>query len=112
LPWKDLSVDVVVESTGLFTEYEKANAHIIAGAKRVVISAPAKGDGGAMVLMGLNEEKLSTCTISSNASCTTNAASPIIAILDEAVGIEKAVLSTTHAYTASQSIVDGPSKKI
>jgi len=111
LPWKDLAIDVVVESTGLFTEYEKAQAHIDAGAKRVVITAPGKGDNGATVLMGLNEEKLTTCTISSNASCTTNAASPIIAILDEAIGIEKAILSTTHAYTASQSIVDGPSKK-
>lgn len=115
LPWKELNVDVVVESTGFFTDYEKAQAHIEAGAKRVVITAPAKGDppvgGGATVLMGMNEEKLATCQISSNASCTTNAASPVIAILDEAIGIEKAVLSTTHAYTASQSIVDGPSKK-
>jgi glyceraldehyde 3-phosphate dehydrogenase len=111
LPWKDLEIDVVVESTGLFTDYEKASAHITAGAKRVVITAPSKGGGGSTVLMGLNEEKLSSCQISSNASCTTNATSPVIAILDEAVGIEKAVLSTTHAYTASQSIVDGPSKK-
>ncbi len=113
LPWKDLQIDVVVESTGFFTEYEKAQAHIEAGARRVVITAPAKGDEslGATVLMGVNEEKLATCQISSNASCTTNAASPVIAILDEAIGIEKAILSTTHAYTASQSLVDGPSKK-
>ncbi|MFA6503178.1 MAG: type I glyceraldehyde-3-phosphate dehydrogenase [Candidatus Paceibacterota bacterium] len=111
LPWKDLQIDVVVESTGFFTEYEKAQAHITAGAKRVVISAPAKGSAGATVLMGVNEEKLSSCTVSSNASCTTNATSPIIAILDAVVGVEKAVLATTHAYTASQSIVDGPSKK-
>lgn len=113
LPWKDLDIDIVVESTGFFTEYEKANAHIDAGAKRVVITAPAKGDNsiGATVLMGVNERKLSTCRVSSNASCTTNAASPVIVILDEAIGIEKAVLSTTHAYTASQSLVDGPSKK-
>ncbi|MFA6585013.1 MAG: glyceraldehyde 3-phosphate dehydrogenase NAD-binding domain-containing protein [Candidatus Paceibacterota bacterium] len=111
LPWKDLAIDVVVESTGFFTDYEKAHAHIDAGAKRVVISAPAHGDGGETVLMGVNEEKLATCQISSNASCTTNAASPVIAILDEAIGIEKAILSTTHAYTASQSIVDGPAKK-
>lgn len=111
LPWRELKVDVVVESTGLFTDYEKAKVHIDAGARRVVITAPGKGDGGATVLMGLNEEKLATCAISSNASCTTNAASPVIAILGEAIGIEKAVLSTTHAYTASQSIVDGPSKK-
>lgn len=113
LPWKDLDIDVVIESTGFFTEYEKANAHILAGAKHVIISAPAKGDAslGATVLMGLNAEKIKSCPITSNASCTTNSASPVIAILDEAVGIEKAVLSTTHAYTASQSLVDGPSKK-
>ncbi|MGD0328372.1 MAG: type I glyceraldehyde-3-phosphate dehydrogenase [Minisyncoccia bacterium] len=111
LPWKDLDVDVVVESTGFFTEYEKAQAHIDAGARRVVITAPAKGDGGVTILMGINEEKFSTCQISSNASCTTNAASPVIAILDEAIGIEKAILSTTHAYTASQLVVDGPSRK-
>src|SRR3989344_2655771 len=84
LPWKDLVIDVVVESTGFFTEYDKARAHITAGAKRVVISAPGKGDAGATVLMGLNEEKLATCTITSNASWTTNAASPVITILDEA----------------------------
>lgn len=113
LPWKDLNIDVVIESTGFFTDYEKAQAHLTAGAKRVVISAPAKGDAslGATVLMGVNEERLATCQISSNASCTTNASSPVIAILDEAIGIEKAVLSTTHAYTASQSLVDGPAKK-
>lgn len=113
LPWKDLSVDVVVESTGLFTDYEKAKAHIDAGARRVVITAPVKGESslGATVLMSINEDRLGTCQITSNASCTTNAASPVITILDEAIGIEKAVLSTTHAYTASQAIVDGPSKK-
>lgn len=113
LPWKDLAIDVVIESTGFFTEYEKAKAHLDAGARRVVISAPAKGDAslGATVLMGLNEDRIGTCAITSNASCTTNSASPVIAILDEAIGIEKAILSTTHAYTASQAIVDGPSKK-
>lgn len=113
LPWKDLNVDVVVESTGFFTDYEKANAHITAGAKHVVISGPVKEDHelGATVLMGFDESKIQSCPITSNASCTTNAASPVIAILDEALGIEKAILSTTHAYTASQSIVDGPSKK-
>jgi len=115
LPWKDLNIDVVVESTGFFTTFEKARAHMTAGAKRVVISAPAKDDPKdsteGTVLLGLNEGDLSTCEVSSNASCTTNAASPLIQILHEAIGIEKAVLSTTHAYTASQSIVDGPSKK-
>lgn len=111
LPWKELGIDVVVESTGLFTDYEKARAHLTAGARRVVISAPAKGEAGATVLMGVNEERLTTCEMSSNASCTTNAASSVIKILDEAIGIEKAVLSTVHAYTASQSLVDSPSKK-
>jgi glyceraldehyde 3-phosphate dehydrogenase len=113
LPWRALDVDVVVESTGFFTRYEDAEKHVQAGAKHVVISAPGKGDEtvGATVLMGLNEDVVSTRTVTSNASCTTNASSPVIAILDERIGIEKAILSTTHAYTASQSIVDGPSKK-
>ncbi len=114
LPWGDLGVDVVVESTGLFTSYEKAKVHIDAGAKKVVISAPAKGDGttpGETILLGVNEEKFGTCDVTSNASCTTNAASPLIAILDETLGIEKAILNTVHGYTASQSLVDGPSKK-
>ncbi|MEK7602475.1 MAG: glyceraldehyde 3-phosphate dehydrogenase NAD-binding domain-containing protein [Patescibacteria group bacterium] len=113
LPWKEHEIDVVIESTGLFTDYEKANAHVMAGARRVVITGPVKEDSplGATILMGLDESKMGTCAITSNASCTTNSASPVIAILDTAIGIEKAVLSTTHAYTASQSIVDGPSKK-
>ena len=115
LPWKDLNIDVVVESTGLFVDYTKAKVHIDAGAKRVVITAPAKGGeegkDGVTVLMGLNEDRFATCPITSNASCTTNAGSPIMAILDETIGIEKAVLNTVHAYTASQSIVDGPAKK-
>src|SRR3989344_8300452 len=121
LPWKNLNIDVVVEATGFFTDYEKAQAHVRAGAKRVVITAPVKKPSLQLaadslqlvetVLMGVNEEKFSTCKISSNASCTTNAASPLIAILDEKFGIEKAILNTVHAYTASQSLVDGPSKK-
>ncbi len=115
LPWGAMNVDVVVESTGLFTTYDKANAHITAGAKKVVISAPAKeGDGsvqGETILLGVNEDKFGTCAVTSNASCTTNAASPLIAILHEALGIEKAVLNTVHGYTASQGIVDGPNKK-
>lgn len=124
LPWKEMDVDVVVESTGFFNSYEGAKAHIDAGAKKVVVTAPMKdpsassgqaiqipeGDG-VTVLMGVNEEKLATCQISSNASCTTNSASPLIAILDEALGIEKAVLNTVHGYTATQSLVDGPSRK-
>jgi glyceraldehyde 3-phosphate dehydrogenase len=113
LPWKDLAIDVVIESTGVFNEYEKASAHITAGARRVVISAPAKGEEGAgeTVLMSVNEEKIGTCNVTSNASCTTNSVSPVVAILDGAIGIEHAILSTTHGYTASQALVDGPSKK-
>lgn len=115
LPWKDMGVDIVVESTGFFTDFSKAGAHITAGARRVVITAPSKdGDGtvpGATILMGINNDRFSGVAVTSNASCTTNAASPVIAILDEVIGIEKAVLSTTHAYTASQAIVDGPAKK-
>jgi glyceraldehyde 3-phosphate dehydrogenase len=114
LPWKELDIDVVVESTGLFTAYDKAKFHLDQGAKKVVISAPSKGASdvsGETILMGVNEDKLGTCDITSNASCTTNAASPLIAILHEALGIEKAILNTVHGYTASQSLVDGPSKK-
>jgi glyceraldehyde 3-phosphate dehydrogenase len=116
LPWKDLGIDVVVESTGLFTAYDKASVHLTAGAKKVVISAPAKGGDdagvhGETILMGVNEEKFGTCDVTSNASCTTNAASPLIAILDENFGIDKAILNTVHGYTASQALVDGPSKK-
>ncbi len=111
LPWKDLDIDVVVESTGLFTATDKAQVHINSGAKRVVISAPIKDDDSPTVLMGQNEDKLKTTKISSNASCTTNAGGPIMAILDETLGVEKAMLNTVHAYTASQALVDGPSKK-
>lgn len=115
LPWKNLNIDVVVESSGFFASYEKSKAHLDAGAKRVVISAPVKDDAvgivGETVLLGINEDKLKTCVISSNASCTTNAGSPLIAILDEKIGIEKAILNTVHGYTASQSLVDSPSKK-
>lgn len=119
LPWDKLAIDVVVESTGVFATYEKAGVHLAAGAKKVVITAPTKGEPGgnhvnginghgATVLVGMNEEQLKTCTVSSNASCTTNSASPLIAILDETIGIDKALLNTVHAYTATQLIVDGP----
>lgn len=115
LPWKAMNIDIVVESTGLFTSYEKARAHISAGAKRVVITGPVKDEPKdateATVLVVLNEEALGAVEVSSNASCTTNAGSPLMAILDATIGIEKALLSTTHAYTASQALVDGPSKK-
>ncbi len=112
LPWAKEKIDVVVESTGFFTSYEKAKAHITAGAKRVVISAPVKEEEGVKtVLMGMNESDMTDCSVTSNASCTTNATSPLIGILHSAIGMEKAILSTTHAYTASQALVDGPSKK-
>ena len=115
LPWKNLNIDVVIEATGAFTKFEKAKGHIDAGAKRVVITAPAKDDPAdetsATILMGINEEKLAKCQISSNASCTTNAGAPLIQILNEKIGIEKAILNTVHGYTASQSVVDGPNKK-
>jgi len=116
IPWASVKTEVVVESTGFFTTYDKAAGHLKGGAKKVVISAPAKqgedaGVVGETILLGVNDAKFGTCDVTSNASCTTNSASPLIGILDEAIGIEKAVLSTTHGYTASQSLVDGPSKK-
>jgi glyceraldehyde 3-phosphate dehydrogenase len=115
LPWGKLGIDVVVESTGFFTSYEKAKVHLDAGAKRVVITAPVKdeapeGIAGATILVGINDDKFATSHITSNASCTTNASSPLIQILHEAIGIEKAILNTTHGYTASQNLVDGPVK--
>lgn len=116
LPWKDLDIDLVLESTGIFASYEKAQVHLQAGAKRVVVSAPVndtppEGVAGATVLIGVNEDALKVCDISSNASCTTNAGSPIIQILHEKLGIEKAILNTVHGYTATQSLIDGPDKK-
>jgi glyceraldehyde 3-phosphate dehydrogenase len=111
LPWKALNVDIVVEATGLFDEYEKAKVHLAAGAKRVVITAPAKdedGVAGQTVLVGVNEDNFKLAPITSNGSCTTNSASPVIQVLSENPGIVKAALSTVHAYTATQSLVDGP----
>ena len=111
LPWKDLNVDVVLESTGIFESFEKAKVHIDAGAKHVLITAPAKdedGPAGQTVLMGINGEVAKTYSVTSNASCTTNGASPVIAVLSGDPGIVKAILTTVHAYTSTQSIVDGP----
>ena len=113
LPWKSLGIDIVIESTGVFESYEKAKVHIDAGAKRVVITAPAKDEDGVLgktVLMGVNEGEMSSVALTSNGSCTTNAASPVIQVLSENPGIVKAILSTVHGYTATQSIVDGPVK--
>lgn len=116
LPWGDMQVDVVVEATGVFASYEKSRAHITAGAKRVVISAPVKDEPqedmpGMTALMGVNDWDLENVVISSNASCTTNAGSPLVSILNERIGIEKALLNTVHGYTASQDLVDSPNKK-
>jgi glyceraldehyde 3-phosphate dehydrogenase len=116
LPWGKYNIDIVVESTGFFTDYAKAEVHLTAGAKRVVITGPAKGTpsegvGAAMVLMGINHDKLAHCQISSNASCTTNASGPLIQILNETIGIEKALLNTTHAMTGTQRVVDSPGGK-
>ncbi len=113
LPWGQLGVDIVVESTGVFESFEKASVHKQAGAKRVVITAPAKDDDSVdakTVLMGINEDDLKTCSISSNGSCTTNSVSPILQILSETIGVKKAFLNTTHGYTATQNLVDGPVK--
>lgn len=113
LPWKELGIDIVVESSGAFESYQKASMHKEAGAKRVVITAPAKDeetDDAKTVLMGVNEEELKTCSITSNGSCTTNSASPVMEVLNKTIGIKKAFLNTAHGYTASQSLVDGPTK--
>lgn len=113
LPWGMLGVDVVVESTGIFEEFAKAKVHLTAGAKRVIITAPAKDDDGPegkTILMGVNENEAKGVMLTSNGSCTTNSASPVIQVMHETLGILKASLSTTHAYTATQNLVDGPTK--
>src|SRR5690348_5172965 len=113
LPWKQLGVDVVIESTGLFTDVEKAKGHLVAGAKKVIISAPAKGDCPTIV-MGVNENTYdaSKHTVVSNASCTTNCLAPIVhVLLKEGFGIDEGLMTTVHSYTATQKTVDGPSKK-
>jgi glyceraldehyde 3-phosphate dehydrogenase len=113
LPWKDLKVDYVVESTGLFTDREGASKHLTAGAKRVVISAPAKDKETPTFVMGVNENKFNKeqDTIVSNASCTTNCLAPLAKVINDAFGIDEALMTTVHAATATQPTVDGPSKK-
>lgn len=111
LPWKDLGVDIVVESTGVFETAEKAQAHIVAGAKRVVITAPAKDDTTPTATPNVGIQTLSAAKITSNASCTTNATNPVVAIMMNSVGIKKAMMTTVHANTATQSTVDGPGSK-
>src|SRR5438876_4854576 len=113
LPWKQLGVEIVIESTGLFTEVEKAKGHLAAGAKKVIISAPAKGDCPTLV-MGVNENKYDPKQhdIVSNASCTTNCLAPMVhVLLKEGFGVEEGLMTTVHSYTATQKTVDGPSKK-
>ena len=113
LPWRDLGVDIVIESTGLFTDPAKAKAHIEAGAKKVIISAPAKGEGAETIVLGVNEDKAEQAgEVISNASCTTNSITPIMAILEANFGIKKAMMTTIHSYTASQVLLDGPAKDI
>lgn len=113
LPWKQMAIDVVIEATGVFEDYTKAKAHIEAGAKKVIITAPAKGEeakDGRIVLLGINDSEIKNFEVVSNGSCTTNAISPVLAVLDEKIGIQKAILNTVHAYTATQSLVDGAVK--
>ena len=113
LPWKKLGVDTVIESTGFFTKPEDAKAHIRAGAKRVIISAPAKGEGAKTIVIGVNEEIIEDSDkILSNASCTTNCIAPIMKILEDEFGIEKAMMTTIHSYTGSQRILDAPAKDL
>jgi glyceraldehyde 3-phosphate dehydrogenase len=113
LPWRDLQVDVVIESTGLFVKPEKAQAHITAGAKKVVISAPAKGEGATTIVIGVNEDKLETSgDILSNASCTTNCITPVAAVIESHFGIERAMMTTVHSFTASQRLQDAPAKDL
>lgn len=115
LPWKDLAIDIAIESTGLFVTEEKASVHLTAGAKRVVISAPGKGGNIPTFVMSVNDSQLGAsreARVISNASCTTNCVAPVSAIIEEAFGIEKAMMTTVHGYTASQSLVDSPKKDL
>ena len=113
LPWRDLNIDVVIESTGLFTKPEDAGKHLEAGAKRVVLSAPAKGDEIKTVVLGVNEDIVTAeDKIISNASCTTNCIAPVMKVLEDNFGIEKAMMTTVHSYTASQRLLDAPAKDL
>jgi glyceraldehyde 3-phosphate dehydrogenase len=113
LPWGKLNVDIVIESTGRFTTTEAASAHLKAGAKKVVLSAPAKDDETATIVIGANEETLEdTGNVVSNASCTTNSIAAVMAIMEQEFGVEKAMLTTIHSYTATQVLQDGPSKDL
>lgn len=114
LPWKKLEVEVVLECTGRFVDQDSAREHIAAGARRVILSAPAKGDADEVktLLIGVNEETYAGQDVISNASCTTHSLGPVAKILDEAFGIEKALMTTVHSYTADQNLQDGPHKDL
>lgn len=113
LPWKENEIDVVIESTGFFVKPELAKAHITAGAKKVVISAPAKGEGATTVVLGVNDDDLEKSgDIISNASCTTNCITPVASVIENAFGIDKAMMTTVHSYTASQRLQDAPAKDL
>ena len=113
LPWGDLGVELVIESTGFFTDKEGAGKHIEAGAKRVVISGPTKSDGVDTIVLGANDDKIPHSTeVISNASCTTNSLAAVMAVLDAEFGVEKSLLTTVHSYTASQAIQDAPKKDL
>ncbi len=113
LPWSELKIDVVIESTGFFVDPAKARAHIDAGAKKVIISAPSKGEGANTIVLGVNDNDLSTSgDIISNASCTTNCITPVASIIEANFGIEKAMMTTVHSYTASQKLQDAPAKDL
>jgi len=113
LPWGDLKVDVVIESTGRFTKKEDAELHLKAGAKRVVISGPSKSEGVDTIVLGANDDKLANATeVISNASCTTNSLGAVMSILDATFGVEKSMLTTVHSYTASQALQDAPNKDL
>lgn len=113
LPWGEYQVDVVIESTGFFTDPKKAAEHLEAGARKVVISAPAKGEGVKTIVIGVNEDTVTEDDkILSNASCTTNCIAPVMKVLEDNFGIEKALMTTVHSYTASQRILDAPAKDL
>lgn len=113
LPWGECQIDVVIESTGFFTDPKKAADHLEAGARKVVISAPAKGEGAKTIVIGVNEDTVTEDDkILSNASCTTNCIAPVMKVLEDNFGIEKALMTTVHSYTASQRILDAPAKDL